>query len=120
MSKRIIPIWKSDGSCAEESKNKTFCMAPWSHTYISPQGERRLCCASREEHSFQKQYIDASNDERYGKVKESKMKAPKIIPHNEQIINLKFLRIVKYKNQKNVVSNLVGLNCCANFQFIYF
>ena len=46
MSKRIIPIWKSDGSCAEESKNKTFCMAPWSHT-IFPQGERRLCCASR-------------------------------------------------------------------------
>jgi len=56
---KTIPIWKSDGSCAEESKNKTFCMAPWSHTYISPQGERRLCCASREEHSFQKQYIDA-------------------------------------------------------------
>jgi len=43
----------------------TFCMAPWTHTYVSPQGERRLCCASREEHSFQKQYIDATNDERY-------------------------------------------------------
>ena len=63
--KKIIPIWNSDGSCAEESENKTFCMAPWSHTYISPQGERRLCCASREEHSFQKQYIDATNDKRY-------------------------------------------------------
>ena len=72
MTKKVIPIWKSDGSCAEESENKVFCMAPWSHTYISPQGERRLCCASREEHSFQKQYIDASNDERYGKVKDSK------------------------------------------------
>ena len=58
MTKKVIPIWKSDGSCAEESENKVFCMAPWSHTYISPQGERRLCCASREEHSFQKQYID--------------------------------------------------------------
>lgn len=57
---KIIPIWKDDGSCAEESKNKTFCMAPWTHTYISPQGERRMCCASREEHQFQKQYIDAS------------------------------------------------------------
>ena len=53
MTKKVIPIWKSDGSCAEESENKVFCMAPWSHTYISPQGERRLCCASREEHSFQ-------------------------------------------------------------------
>ena len=46
-------------------------MAPWTHTYISPQSERRLCCASREEHSFQKQYIDSSNDEKYGAVKES-------------------------------------------------
>ena len=38
--------------------NKTFCMAPWTHTYISPQMERRLCCASREESSNFKQYID--------------------------------------------------------------
>lgn len=38
--------------------NKTFCMAPWTHTYISPQSERRLCCASREVPSWQKQYID--------------------------------------------------------------
>ena len=34
-----------------EDGNKTFCMAPWSHTYVSPQGERRLCCASREKSS---------------------------------------------------------------------
>lgn len=39
-----------------------FCTAPWTHTYVSPQGERRLCCASREEASFQKQYIDAGED----------------------------------------------------------
>ena len=38
---------------------KYFCAAPWTHTYVSPQGERRLCCASREEASFQKQYIDS-------------------------------------------------------------
>lgn len=38
--------------------NKTFCMAPWTHTYLSPQMERRLCCSSREDsHNF-KQYID--------------------------------------------------------------
>ena len=37
-------------------------MAPWTHTYLSPQTERRLCCASREPaHSF-KQYIDTGND----------------------------------------------------------
>ena len=29
--------------------NKTFCMAPWVHTYLSPQLERRLCCSSRED-----------------------------------------------------------------------
>jgi len=39
-----------------------FCTAPWTHTYVSPQGERRLCCASREEATFQKQYIDAGKD----------------------------------------------------------
>jgi|TARA_B100000287_G_scaffold422516_1_gene464579 hypothetical protein len=72
MSKRIKPIWdKRGGGMDEKSPNKTFCMAPWTHTYISPQSERRLCCASREEHSFQKQYIDASNDERYGEVTDS-------------------------------------------------
>jgi hypothetical protein len=36
-----------------------FCVAPWTHTYLSPQSERRLCCASRETASFQKQYIDS-------------------------------------------------------------
>ena len=53
-----------------ESPNKTFCMAPWTHTYISPQSERRMCCASREEHMMQRQYIDASNDKSTGKYKE--------------------------------------------------
>ena len=38
--------------------NKTFCMAPWMHTYVSPQMERRLCCASLEESTNFKQYID--------------------------------------------------------------
>ena len=38
-----------------------FCTAPWTHTYASPTGERRLCCASREDASFQKQYIDSGN-----------------------------------------------------------
>lgn len=39
-----------------------FCVAPWTHTYSSPQGERRLCCASREEARFQQQYIDQKSE----------------------------------------------------------
>lgn len=42
--------------------NKTFCMAPWTHTYLSPQTERRMCCASREPAQSFKQYIDTDND----------------------------------------------------------
>jgi hypothetical protein len=33
-------------------------MAPWVHTYLSPQTERRMCCASREPAQNFKQYID--------------------------------------------------------------
>lgn len=68
---KIIPIWEH-GQSSADSPNKVFCTAPWTHTYISPQSERRLCCASREQHSFQKQYIDSSNDKKYGEVSESK------------------------------------------------
>ncbi len=39
-------------------KNAALCMAPWTHTYLSPWTERRLCCASRERSSFVQQYID--------------------------------------------------------------
>lgn len=39
--------------------NNCFCVAPWTHTYLSPQGERRLCCASREKATYIKQYIDS-------------------------------------------------------------
>ncbi|AGH96562.1 twitch domain-containing radical SAM protein [Pseudobdellovibrio exovorus] len=44
------------------SKNNAFCIAPWTHTYISPQSERRMCCASREQHSFMQQYIDQAGE----------------------------------------------------------
>ena len=40
--------------------NKTFCMAQWVHTYLSPQLERRLCCASLEKSTNFQQYIDSS------------------------------------------------------------
>jgi len=35
-------------------------MAPWTHTYLSPQTERRMCCASREPAQSFEQYIDTS------------------------------------------------------------
>ena len=38
----------------------TFCMAPWTHTYLSPQTERRMCCASREPAQNFQQYIDTA------------------------------------------------------------
>ena len=37
-----------------------LCMAPWVHTYLSPQTERRMCCASREPAQNFQQYIDTS------------------------------------------------------------
>lgn len=46
---------------AEQENNiEDFCVAPWTHTYISPQGERRLCCASREPAQNFRQYIDTA------------------------------------------------------------
>ena len=41
-------------------KPETLCMAPWTHTYLSPQTERRMCCASREPAQSFEQYIDTS------------------------------------------------------------
>lgn len=40
------------------SKPQTLCLAPWVHTYLSPQTERRMCCASREPAQNFEQYID--------------------------------------------------------------
>ena len=47
-------------------KPDTMCLAPWVHTYLSPQTERRMCCASREPAQNFEQYIDtASGTGRY-------------------------------------------------------
>ena len=43
-----------------QPKPDTLCMAPWVHTYLSPQTERRMCCASREPAQNFEQYIDTS------------------------------------------------------------
>lgn len=42
------------------SKPESLCLAPWTHTYLSPQTERRLCCASREPAQNFEQYIDTA------------------------------------------------------------
>lgn len=42
------------------NKPATLCMAPWTHTYLSPQTERRMCCASREPSQNFEQYIDTA------------------------------------------------------------
>ena len=42
------------------TKPDTLCMAPWVHTYLSPQTERRMCCASREPAQNFQQYIDTA------------------------------------------------------------
>lgn len=39
-------------------KPNSLCLAPWTHTYLSPQTERRMCCASREPAQNFEQYID--------------------------------------------------------------
>lgn len=41
--------------------SKHFCLAPFTHTYLSPQTERRMCCASREPAQNFKQYIDTDS-----------------------------------------------------------
>jgi hypothetical protein len=43
------------------SKPESLCLAPWTHTYLSPQTERRLCCASREPAQNFRQYIDTAS-----------------------------------------------------------
>lgn len=43
------------------NKPENLCMAPWTHTYLSPQTERRMCCASREPAQNFEQYIDTSS-----------------------------------------------------------
>jgi len=44
-----------------QTKPETLCLAPWTHTYLSPQTERRMCCASREPAQNFEQYIDTAS-----------------------------------------------------------
>lgn len=44
----------------DRSQLPMLCLAPWVHTYLSPQTERRMCCASREPAQNFRQYIDTA------------------------------------------------------------
>ena len=46
---------------APSDRPANLCMAPWTHTYLSPQTERRMCCASREPAQNFQQYIDTQS-----------------------------------------------------------
>lgn len=48
------------GMTSIKTRPDTLCMAPWTHTYLSPQTERRMCCASREPAQNFRQYIDTA------------------------------------------------------------
>jgi len=94
--------------------NETFCMAPWTHTYLSPQMERRLCCSSREDSKTFNQYIDLNkklqpfspdtleqhwNSDYMKKVRVDLMQG-KEIPQC-QVCNSKLLSVAIYRNHFN-------------------
>ena len=98
-----------------EPPNEVFCIAPWTHTFISPQSERRLCCASREKSSFIQQYIDLPgnsgteykprtleehwNSDTVKKVRLKMLKGE--IPEECQVCNDKILNLSPYRDWFN-------------------
>ena len=97
--------------------NKTFCMAPWTHTYLSPQMERRLCCSSLEKSENFKQYIDSSGpgtkkikltslenhwNSDYMKGIRKELMAGKEIPQCE-VCNYKLLSVATYRTHFNTL-----------------
>ena len=98
--------------------NQTFCMAPWTHTYLSPQTERRLCCASREPATSFEQYIDVGTAQKqyspqtltehwnspHMQSVRKRMMAGETLPECE-VCNLKLLNTDVYRSYWN---NLFG------------
>ena len=96
---------------APDKKPEFLCMAPWTHTYLSPQTERRLCCASREPSQNFEQYIDTEsgtgeylpmsleewwNSEHVRSVRRTMMKGD--IPDACQVCNHKLLNTDVYRS----------------------
>ena len=95
-------------------KPDTLCMAPWTHTYLSPQTERRMCCASREPAQNFEQYIDTAagtgvykpttleehwNSEHMRSVRR-RMQAGEVLPECE-VCNKKLLNTDVYRSYFN-------------------
>ena len=93
------------------SKPDNLCMAPWTHTYLSPQTERRLCCASREPAQSFTQYIDSDagdnvytpqsldeywNSERIRRVRRDMMN--NIVPAECEVCDKKLLNTDVYRD----------------------
>jgi hypothetical protein len=102
----------------DQTRPETLCMAPWTHTYLSPQTERRMCCASREPAQNFMQYIDTAsgtgqyhpmtlsqhwNSEHMRSVRR-RMMAGEILPECE-VCNNKLLNTDVYRSYFN---NLFG------------
>jgi hypothetical protein len=94
-----------------ENNIEDFCVAPWTHTYISPQGERRLCCASREPAQNFRQYIDTEsgtgefaplalskwwNDDQIREVRRSWLRG--IVPSACEVCDKKLLNTSVYRD----------------------
>jgi len=94
-----------------DNKPEFLCMAPWTHTYLSPQTERRLCCASREPAQNFTQYIDTAlgsgdynpltleqwwNSEHVRRVRRTMMNGD--IPDECQVCNHKLLNTDVYRS----------------------
>jgi len=105
--------------------NQTFCMAPWRHSYLSPQSERRICCASTEPAQSFTQYIDTAegsnsynptslkewwNSEHMQSVRR-RMIAGETLPEC-QVCNDKLLHTTVYRDYFN---NLFGKDIQAAF-----
>ena len=93
------------------NKPDNLCMAPWTHTYLSPQTERRLCCASREPAQSFTQYIDTDagdnvyapqsldeywNSERIRRVRRDMMN--NIVPVECEVCDKKLLNTDVYRD----------------------
>ena len=108
-------------------KPDTLCMAPWTHTYLSPQTERRMCCASREDAQNFEQYIDTragtgkyiplTLDEHWNskhmKSVRRRMMAGEILPECE-VCNDKLLNTDVYRSYFNQLFGDKYLDAMAN------
>ena len=59
-------------------QNKTFCMAPWVHTYIGPDNRRNLCCVSNINFDENQELKDAWNSNKIKNVRKKMLNGEEI------------------------------------------